>query len=146
MVNYYCRRFLILTLPVATLLILSLGHMHAGEPDHSAAMAAAESWLKLIDATEYTAAWQQASPLFKEQVPLKEWLTLIASAREPLGAVSSRELILAKRVKDLPGAPPGTFTVIQFKTRFATKPNSVETISPKLNSDGSWNVAGYFIK
>ena len=36
--------------------------------------------------------------------------------------------------------------IIQFATSFEHKKEAVETITPMLDADGSWRVAGYFIK
>ena len=49
-------------------------------------------------------------------------------------------------VTELPGAPDGQYVVIQFKTAFANKQSAIETVTPMLEEDGRWLVAGYFIK
>ena len=47
---------------------------------------------------------------------------------------------------ELPGAPDGQYVAIQFTTPFENKRVAVETITPMLEDDGDWRVAGYFIK
>lgn len=111
-----------------------------------AAIAAAKEWLALIDAKEYQKSWQEAAPFFKEHVKEQLWEQQIALVRGPLGQAESRELLGAQFTKTLPGAPEGEYVVIQFKTNFAEKPDSIETITPMLTGDGSWRVSGYFIK
>ncbi len=66
--------------------------------------------------------------------------------RRPLGNVLTRELKGKAYVTELPGAPDGQYVVIQFNTAFENKRVAVETVTPMLEDDGSWRVAGYFIK
>jgi len=111
----------------------------------NAAVAAAKEWLALVDAKEYKKSWQEAAPFFKENVKEIQWEEMVSSVRGPLGKVESRELLGAQFTTTLPGAPEGEYVVIQFKTNFGEKPDSVETITPMM-ADGSWRVSGYFIK
>lgn len=109
------------------------------------AVKAAEAWLALVDAGDYGASWQAAAPFFQERVKENQWVEQIAAVRRPLGKTESRELIGAQFMTALPGAPDGEYVVIQFKTRFANKEDSVETITP-MKADGLWRVSGYFIR
>lgn len=118
---------------------------HADEKTDQA-VKAAESWLALVDAKEYKKSWEEAAPFFKEKVSEKDWEKMVSSVREPLGEVKSRELLGAQFTTTLPGAPEGEYVVIQFKTNFADKPDSVETITPMKDEKGTWRVSGYFIK
>jgi hypothetical protein len=115
------------------------------EEKADAAVAAAQEWLALTDAHEFKKSWQNAAPLFKEQIKETDWEKAIASVRTPLGKAESRELLTTQTTRTLPGAPQGNYVIIQFKTRFTNKPESVETITP-MNVDGTWKVSGYFIK
>lgn len=110
-----------------------------------AAVAAAEEWLALVDAKEYRQSWQEAAPFFQDHVTEEQWVKQIASVRGPFGKPKSRELLGARFMTTLPGAPEGKYVVIQFKTDFANKPDSVETITP-MKADGAWRVSGYFIR
>lgn len=79
--------------------------------------------------------------MFKSQITSAQWATTIQSVRQPLGRVSSRALQSAVQMKTLPGAPPGDYQVLQFQTRFATKPNALEIIV-LARENGSWRVSG----
>ena len=46
----------------------------------------------------------------------------------------------------LPGAPDGEYRVFQFDTSFEHKQTAVETVTAVLETDGSWRIAGYFIR
>jgi len=111
-----------------------------------AAVTSAQEWLALVDAKEYKKSWQEAARFFKDNVTEANWDKMVSAVREPLGEVKSRELIGAKFTATLPGAPEGEYVVIQFKTNFVDKPDSVETITPMKDDKGAWRVSGYFIK
>jgi ribosomal protein S17E len=42
--------------------------------------------------------------------------------------------------------PDGKYVVIKYDTSFENKKSAVETVTPMLDKDGKWRVAGYFIK
>ncbi len=110
------------------------------------AVAAAEDWLELVDHEKYTQSWEQASKLFKSVVDQKDWVLSLKAVREPLGSVISRQLIKAERANELPGAPPGKYMVMHFRTAYANKPSSIETVTVSSESDGMWRISGYFIR
>lgn len=109
------------------------------------AVTAAKAWLALVDAKEYKRSWQEAAPFFKERVKEQQWTEIITAVRKPFGKMESRKLISAESKTSLPGAPDGEYVLIQFKTSFADKHDSVETVTP-MKVDGTWRVSGYFIK
>ena len=109
------------------------------------AVTAAKAWLALVDAEEYKKSWQEAAPFFKDKVKEVQWSEMVTAVRKPLGMMKSRELISAEHKSSLPGVPDGEYVVIQFKTSFSNKRDSVETITP-MKADGAWRVSGYFIK
>ena len=110
-----------------------------------AAVTAAKSWLALVDSKEYKKSWQEAAPFFKDKVKEEQWSEMVASARKPFGVLKSRELSSVMYKTSLPGAPDGDYVVIQFKTSFTDKRESVETVTP-MKADGIWRVSGYYIK
>lgn len=112
----------------------------------SAATHAAESWLQLMDRSDYARTWQEAAPVFKYSLSQDGWAKMAKPVREPLGQVKSRTLIQAKYTTSLPGAPDGDYVVLQDRTDFTNKTGAVETITPMLGTDGVWRVSGYFIK
>ena len=111
-----------------------------------AAERAAIDWLALADSGDASASWQAAATLFRRAVPEEQWQRSLAAAREPLGAVISRELAGARYATELPGAPDGEYVVCQFNTVFEHKRTAIETVTPMRDSDGEWRVSGYFIR
>ena len=112
----------------------------------AAAQAASKDWLKRLDAADYSGTWEAAASMFKSAVSGQAWQQASQSVRSPLGAVRSRTDRSATFTKSLPGAPVGQYVVVQFDTTFENKANGVETVTVVLDQDGTWRVAGYFIK
>jgi hypothetical protein len=103
-------------------------------------------WLELTDRGDAVASWQAAASLFRRAVSQDQWKQSLAAAREPLGAVTSRQLGNARAATELPGAPDGEYVVFQFTTTFEHKRTATETVTPMRDSDGEWRVSGYFIR
>ena len=117
----------------------------AGSPEE-AATKAAEDWLVLTDSGQYAESYNQAAAYFKQVVTREQWETAMQTVRDPLGKVISREPLSAKFFKSLPGAPEGSYVVVEFKVSFEGKKDAKETVTPMLDPDGQWRVSGYYIK
>ncbi|HYC37787.1 MAG TPA: DUF4019 domain-containing protein [Usitatibacter sp.] len=133
----------------ATAALLAMGALAAsGEEalDTKPAMRVAETWLAMVDQGRFDESWEAAATLFQQTIAKDRWAASASAARAPLGLVSHRKLRAATYSRNLPGAPPGEYVVIQFDTRFENRPLSVETVTPMLEKDGTWKVSGYFIR
>ncbi len=107
---------------------------------------AAEEFLLLVDSGQYIQSWEAASSFFRGQVPREVWVEQIGSLRPAFGESTGRKMVSAQHVTRLPGAPDGSYVVIQYDTSFAHKRKAIETITPMLDKDGTWRVSGYFIQ
>ena len=105
----------------------------------------AKEWLGLIYDNNYSQSWDNAASLFQKAVTKEQWTQQLSGIVPPLGKVISREVISAEYHTELPGAPDGEYIVIQFKTSFENKNESVETVTQMIDDD-QWKVSGYFIK
>lgn len=114
--------------------------------DDAAAIHAAETWLDLVDRAQYAESWDAAAAFFRGAVPKEQWASQVSGARGPLGAVRSRRRTSAQAATSLPGAPDGSYVVIQYESSFANKASAVETVTPMLDPDGQWRVSGYYIR
>jgi hypothetical protein len=110
------------------------------------AVSAAEKWLALVDAGNYSESWREAAEYFRGAVKQDQWEQSLQSVRMPLGKVISRQLKIKSYQTTLPGAPDGQYVVIQFETSFQNKKFAIETVTPMLDKDGQWRVSGYYIK
>jgi hypothetical protein len=128
-------------------MMLMTGVSFAATTDkEQATVMAAEQWLTLVDAGNYAASWQTAAEYFKGAISQEQWQHALQTIRKPLGATIFRKLKTKTYETSLPGAPDGEYVVIQYETSFQNKKSAIETITPMLDKDGWWRVAGYFIK
>ncbi len=139
------RRVIILSVFVFTLLFSGCGS--SGNPEaEQAAVKAAQDWLSLIDAGEYSQSWDQAATYFQNALSREKWVGMARGVRDPLGKMKTREVKSSRYKTSVPGAPDGEYVIIQFNTSFENKQSAVETVTPMLPKDGTWRVSGYYIK
>ena len=90
--------------------------------------------------------WDEAAAIFKARISRPDWEKALRSGRSQFDALKARAVKSATFTRTLPGAPDGEYVVIQFDTQFENKAAAVETVTAMHEKDGSWRVAGYFIK
>jgi hypothetical protein len=128
----------------------------AADRGESAAQAAAESWLALVDGGNYPASWNQAARGLKASVKQADWSQVVGGARAPLGRLMSRKLKSSEYTEKVPTtrmvggnlytlAGSGRYVVLQYDTAFAHKPSAVETVISMADPDGAWRVSGYSV-
>ena len=110
------------------------------------AIQAAKHFLQLVDQGEYGQSWEEASSLFVSRISKKEWVKTISSARPSFGQIINRSVTSSKFMTSAPGVPDGEYVMILFSSSFEYKKSAFETVTAMLDKDGSWRVAGYFIK
>ena len=112
----------------------------------SAAQTAAQGWLQLVDARRYDQSWDSAAAVFRSAVTKSQWADAVKEGRAPFEPLGQRTLIAATYTTQLPNVPPGQYVVIQYRTKAGQGKTVVETITPSLDSDKRWRVAGYYIR
>lgn len=115
-------------------------------PDTAPAKGVALGFLAQLDAGKFAESWTDGAALLRGAVPQDQWNGVVGSMRAPLGAVQSRKLLSSTFTRTLPGAPDGEYVMVQYQTEFANKAGAIETVTPMREADGSWKVAGYFLK
>ncbi|VEP15702.1 conserved hypothetical protein [Hyella patelloides LEGE 07179] len=110
------------------------------------AQESAQKWLDLIDNSKYADSWLEAAPYFQNNITEEEWEKTLQGVRQPLGEKLFRKLESKQYTTSLPGVADGEYVVIQYNTSFVNKKSALETVTPMLDRDGRWKVAGYFIK
>jgi len=110
------------------------------------AAAAAEQWLSLVDQGKYAESWDGAAAYFRAAIPREKWAETMIGFRKPLGNLLERKLVSARFASTLPGAPDGSYVVLQFQSSFQNKKSAVETVTPSLEAGVDWRVSGYYIK
>lgn len=110
------------------------------------AIAAAQSWLELVDQAKFNESWNQAAAMFKKAVTEESWRESLERVHGMFGRAMSRTVKSSKYATELPGAPDGEYVVIEFETRFEHKQSGIETVTPMKDPDGQWRVSGYYIR
>lgn len=131
---------------VVMVLAVMAGGVQAADAPEQVAQRAADAWLKLADAGDGEATWEQAARPFKGAVTKEQWVQALKGVRGPLGRVVSRTVKSRQYTRTLPGAPDGEYVVIQYDTVFEHKAAAVETVTPMVDADGAWRVSGYYIR
>ena len=135
---------------IASLVLLSSAVLPAAraqvQENTQAAVQAEIEWVHLLDAGDYAAAWASAAKVMQTALPEQDFTKQMSGTRKPLGALSERTLKQAQERTQLPGVPDGHYVVAQYTTRFANKAEAIETVIASRAPDGSWHVAGYFIR
>jgi hypothetical protein len=132
------------TSAVVFIAILAVAGADAGSRE-TAAVAAANEWLALVDAGKFETSWERSASLFRKSVSADQWTKSISTVRTPFGKFISRELLSANYMTSLPGAPDGQYVMIQYRCKFENKQAAVETVTPMFD-DGEWKVSGYYVK
>lgn len=134
-----------LKVSLIALSLIAVPNVVAAPADEAQAVAAAKSWLELVDKGAIGQAWSQSAPFLKTAAPKQKFIAQVKPLRDAFGKVLSRTLKSKTYTTSAPGAPDGEYVIIQFDTSFENKKNAVETITP-MKDKGQWKVSGYFIK
>lgn len=109
----------------------------APAPVESDAVRAARAWLALVDAGDWAGSWHATNRTFQSLNTLERWSDVAATVQTPLGAVIRHDLLNELYVP----APPMGYQLVQFRSRYANRPNAVITLTLELE-EGRWKVAG----
>ncbi len=108
-------------------------------------IAAATSWLELIDAGKYDDAWAASADEIKTVGPKEGFAKMMEQTRAPLGKEVSRALKDKGYAKDPQNAPPGEYVQIHFTTSFENAKTATELVIVKKQPDGVWRVGQYSV-
>ena len=106
-----------------------------------AAVASANRWLALVDASDWQASYDATAGSFRSVNTVSRWADASKNVRVPLGEVKLRVLVTA----DFAPAPPDGYWVIKFRTDFASKAGAIERVALVHEGD-AWRVVGYTIE
>jgi len=131
-------------LVIAIAVAVSVGRAE-DEVDTLPAQDAARTWLVAVDAGAYGKSWDTSSEIFQKAIKREDWEKALVAARGPMGNAGARKTRLVQYTRNLPNVPEGEYVVIQYETAFENRA-AIETVTPVKEKDGTWRVAGYFIK
>jgi hypothetical protein len=111
-----------------------------------AAAAAVDAFLHRVDTDKFAESWQISASLLKGKVPEQLWADQLGKIRAVAGPLVERteeSMTYSTSAKD---SPEGEYIVVTFDTSFERKKDASEIVTVMLDTDGTWRVAGYFIK
>lgn len=104
---------------------------------------AAEDWLSLVDAGEFSASYQDAANVFKGQLQEGDWTERGNQIQTQLGELKSRALVDARYMEEIPQAPEGEYVALRYDSEFSNGQMN-ELVILAQEGDG-WKVAGYMV-
>ena len=140
------RRRALLVVLACWLSTTGIGSALAQDPRATAAQKEARSWLELTDRGDPLASWSAAGKQFQNTISADQWADSLKQVRPPLGAIVERTLLSTQFTRSFPGAPDGDYALLVFRSSFAKKIDSRETVTLEHEADGAWRVVGYFIR
>lgn len=131
---------------IALLLVAAPSAAQRDAVSDSLLHASADTWLALVDSSQYGASWELAADHFRQSITSAQWAQAASQARSPFGALQSRTLNSARQEQALPNAPPGTYMILEYGSGFSLIPRAVETLVMTETPEGEWRAVGYFIR
>ncbi|MEO8677106.1 MAG: DUF4019 domain-containing protein [Casimicrobiaceae bacterium] len=113
--------------------------------DDKESIEAAKKWLALLDTDKAGLAWDNASKQLKSVVKKDQFVAQMRSARKALGKLQSREAVKFGRANELPGAPAGDYSIIEFEAKYKNG-KLTEQLVWSIEEGDIWRVAGYFYR
>jgi|HubBroStandDraft_6_1064221.scaffolds.fasta_scaffold953372_2 hypothetical protein len=130
-----------------SILIIIMGGCTSSNPEDATkdGIAAATSWLELLDAGKYDDAWAASADEIKSVGPKDAFAKMMEQTRAPLGKETSRTVKDKGYAKDPQNAPPGEYVQIHFDSSFANAKSATELVIVKKEPDGVWRVGQYSV-
>ena len=110
--------------------------------EENAGKLAAQGWLALLDRQDWGTAWDASSAVFRQSVPLGNWMDAIPKVRQPYGALVERQASEPVYKTSLPGRPDGQYVTVMFLSQYKNQ-QVQELITTVREPDGRWRVTGY---
>jgi hypothetical protein len=104
--------------------------------------AAALHWLQLVDAGDYTQAYEEEPARLRASTTDAQFIRSMEGRRAPFGRVLSRKFIGAAFTRKLTGSPDGRYESILFRTSFEHKSLAAERVILTQESH-QWRVVDY---
>ena len=134
------------SLAAVVILVFALAGCSSNPEDQTKeGIAAASTWLDLVDAGKYDDAWASSADEIKTVGSQENFAKMMAQTRAPLGKEISRSVKDKGYAKDPQNAPPGEYVQIHFATSFENSKSATELVIVKKQPDGVWKVGQYSV-
>jgi Protein of unknown function (DUF4019) len=113
------------------------------EEKEKAGQLAAAGWLTLLDRRDWGTAWETSASMFRNAVPLANWMEGAPKARADFGALVDRAPATVAYKDRLERMPPGDYVTVIFVSKFEKRGEVQELVTTVREPDGRWRVTGY---
>jgi len=113
--------------------------------DESVAKEVALQWLGLVDSEKYEESWRHMAEFARAKIAAGEMAERLSAAREPLGNIVSRDFARSTVLEQVDDAPAGKYVVLEFDSKFSNGLSFTERVTPCMEADGQFKVAGYYL-
>jgi hypothetical protein len=122
----------------------SLSPSEQAKAEKEAAEAVAK-WLQLVDAEEYSRAWEAASEEFKLKFDRREWVQWIGDHRRPLGKVKTRQMDSQSVYETTIDAGRIANFTVHYELAFENGKKAAEVVTLTLDRSKTWRISAYQI-
>jgi hypothetical protein len=105
-----------------------------------------DGFLTAIDSGDPSQSWKLLSATGRQQLTAQEvtWNELYRNNVAPLGAIESRVLVGETQAESPPGAPPGLYRALTYKSKHVNQAGYMrESVIVRANSSQAWEVYTY---
>ncbi len=125
---------------------MAAGSALAQDPRGAIAQKAARDWLALTDDANALGSWNAAGAKFKESTPAKRGARRCRSRARRSARATSGPCCRRLSARSSQACPTANTRSSLFRTSFANRADSRETVTLEREADGAWRVIGYVIR
>lgn len=115
-----------------------------GHEDEQFVIGSAKQFILFLDSGKYDESWEQLAPEIQGKMTKLAFTSVVKLMRVGVGDIKLRKLIGLKFIKDLKGAPSGTYAALFIESEFQRISGQEKVILMK--SQGKWMIGGYFFE
>jgi len=136
----------VLILMALVIIFIPLFNERPNKEKAEAASAASGEFLQLVDSGKLAESWRISASLLKEKVSEEAWINQLKKIRAATGPLIERTEKEMSYSTEAEGSGEGEYIRIVYDSSFEAKRDTSETITVMRDKDGTWRVAGYFVK
>lgn len=134
---------------VSFLVLILLSGLNSAESNatQEEAVSVAQKWLELVESGQLNEGWKTLSSQYKINVTQQKWQTVCNSVyNKPTKAIDRKIIHISQWHDRNSDNDESSYVTIRFKTTYDDKTERVQMITPRLEQDGQWRVAGFYFR
>lgn len=110
------------------------------------AVSVAQEWLDLVENGQLHEGWERLSPQYRNNVTQQKWEAVFNSVHAKNARPINRTILHVSKWKDHSSGNDEKYLMVRIKTTYDDQSERVQMITPKLDEDGEWRVAGFYFR